>query len=175
MAGASGRQYVTAAGDTIEVSVGLSLIRDGDGSALHVIALIDDVSSRKRYESHLRHMADHDPLTALPNRVRMEQALDAQVARVRRYAPVGALLIIDVDHFKQINDRLGHTAGDRILVGIARILQTRVRDTDVLARLSAVKLELGHLGPDYSRLGAAEGDLMAGGMVALVSLVSPLR
>jgi diguanylate cyclase (GGDEF)-like protein/PAS domain S-box-containing protein len=129
-------QYVTAAGDTIEVSVGLSLIRDGDGSPLHVIALIDDVSSRKRYESHLRHMADHDPLTALPNRVRMDQALDAQVARVRRYAPVGALLIIDVDHFKQINDRLGHSGGDRILVGIARILQTRVRDTDVLARLS---------------------------------------
>jgi diguanylate cyclase (GGDEF)-like protein/PAS domain S-box-containing protein len=128
-------QYITAAGDAIDVSVGISLIRDATGAPLHVIALIDDVSSRKRYESHLRHMADHDPLTALANRVRMDRALDAQVARVRRYTPAGALLIIDVDHFKQINDRLGHSAGDRILVGIARILQSRVRDTDVLARL----------------------------------------
>lgn len=63
----------------------------------------------------------------------MDQALDA---RVRRYTPVGALLIIDVDHFRQINDRFGHSAGDRILVGVARILQNRVRDTDVLAGLS---------------------------------------
>jgi diguanylate cyclase (GGDEF)-like protein/PAS domain S-box-containing protein len=128
-------QYITAAGDAIDVAVGLSLLRDATGAPLHVIALIDDVSSRKRYESHLRHMADHDPLTALPNRLQMDQALDAQVARVRRYTPAGAALIIDVDHFKRINDRLGHSAGDRILVGIARILQSRVRDTDVLARL----------------------------------------
>jgi PAS domain S-box-containing protein len=74
-------RYITAAGDAIDVSVGLSLIRDAGGDPLRMIALIDDVSSRKRYESHLRHMADHDPLTALSNRVRMDQALDAQAAR----------------------------------------------------------------------------------------------
>jgi diguanylate cyclase (GGDEF)-like protein/PAS domain S-box-containing protein len=128
-------QYIKAAGEAIDVSVGLSLVRDPRGRPLHVIALIDDVSSRKRYESELRRMADHDPLTALPNRAQLAQALDAHVARVRRYSPAGVLLLIDVDHFKQLNDRQGHAAGDQALVAIALALQSRVRETDVLARL----------------------------------------
>jgi diguanylate cyclase (GGDEF)-like protein/PAS domain S-box-containing protein len=127
-------RYFNAAGRVIDVSVGLSLIRDGNGRPLHFIALVDDVSSRHCYESHLRHMANHDPLTALSNRARLDEALDAHIARVRRYAPVGALLMIDIDHFKQVNDRLGHNAGDQLLVSTARTLQSRVRDTDVLAR-----------------------------------------
>jgi diguanylate cyclase (GGDEF)-like protein/PAS domain S-box-containing protein len=128
-------RHVTAAGDEIEVSVGLSLVRDANDDPLHFVLLVDDVSSRKVYESQLKHMASHDPLTGLPNRTRLDEALDAQVAHVRRYPPVGALLMIDIDHFKHVNDRLGHQAGDQLLVSIARTLQGRVRETDVLARL----------------------------------------
>jgi diguanylate cyclase (GGDEF)-like protein/PAS domain S-box-containing protein len=126
---------VNAAGELIEVSIGLNLIRDDRNRPLHFIAMIDDVSSRKRYESQLQHMADHDPMTMLLNRARLHEALDAHVARVRRHSPAGALLMIDVDQFKQVNDRLGHHAGDELLVSIARTLQSRVRETDVLARL----------------------------------------
>ena len=120
---------VNDAGDVIEISVGLTLIRDNDGHPLHFIVLVDDVSSRKRYERQLRHIADHDPLTGLLNRARVDQALDAHVARVRRCPPAGALLIIDIDNFKHVNDRLGHHAGDQLLIGIARTLQSRVRET----------------------------------------------
>lgn len=126
---------VNASGDLIEVAIGLSLIRDSSGRPLHFVALVDDVSSRKRYESHLLQMANHDPLTALFNRARLDEALDAHVARVRRFGAIGALLMIDIDHFKLVNDRLGHNAGDAVLISIARILQSRVRETDVLARL----------------------------------------
>jgi diguanylate cyclase (GGDEF)-like protein/PAS domain S-box-containing protein len=128
-------RYVTAAGDVIEIAVGLSLIRDDSGGPLHFIALVDDVSSRKRHESQLQHMANHDPLTTLPNRARLDEALGAHVARVRRHMAAGALLMIDVDHFKQVNDRLGHHAGDQVLVSVARLLRSRVRESDVLARL----------------------------------------
>jgi diguanylate cyclase (GGDEF)-like protein/PAS domain S-box-containing protein len=128
-------RYVNAAGHVIEVAVGLSLIRDHSGRPVHFIALVDDVSSRKRYESQLQHMANHDPLTTLANRARLDEALDAHVARVRRHAAVGALLMIDIDHFKQVNDRLGHHAGDQVLVSIAGLLRSRVRESDVLARL----------------------------------------
>src|ERR1700722_1761655 len=140
-------RYLNAAGELIEVSVGLSLIRDERNRPLHFIAMVDDVSSRKRYETQLQHMADHDPLTMLLNRARLHQALDAHVARVRRHSAVGALLMIDIDQFKQVNDRLGHHAGDELLISIARTLQSRVRETDVLARLGgdefAVLMTLG--------------------------------
>ena len=129
------RRYIHASGDTIEASVGVSLIRDGDGRPLHFITQIEDVSARKRYESQLQHMANHDPLTGLYNRKRMDEALAAHAARVRRYAPTGALLMIDLDHFKQVNDRLGHNAGDEVLISVARILQGRVRETDLAVRL----------------------------------------
>ncbi len=128
-------RYVNAAGHVIEVAVGFSLIRDDSGRPLHFIALVDDVSSRKRYENQLQHMANHDPLTTLANRTRLDEALDAHVARVRRHAAVGALLMIDIDHFKQVNDRLGHQAGDQVLISVARLLRGRVRESDVLARL----------------------------------------
>jgi len=128
-------RYVDATGDLLEVSLGLSLTRDDSGRPLHFIALVDDVSTRKRYEDKLQHMANHDALTTLSNHARLDQALEAHVARVRRYTAVGALLMIDIDHFKLVNDRLGHQAGDQVLVSIAQLLQSRVRETDVLARL----------------------------------------
>lgn len=129
------QRYIHATGDVIETSVGISLIRDGEDRPLHLITQVEDVSARKHYESQLRHMAHHDPLTGLLNRSRLDEALGAHVARVRRYAPAGALLMIDLDHFKHVNDRLGHNAGDQLIMGVARILQGRVRDSDLLVRL----------------------------------------
>jgi diguanylate cyclase (GGDEF)-like protein/PAS domain S-box-containing protein len=131
----SERRYIHASGAVIDTAVGISLIRDAAERPVQFITQIEDVSVRKRYEKQLQHRAHHDPLTGLYNRKRFGEALDAQVARVRRYAATGALLMIDVDHFKDVNDRLGHNAGDELLVSVARVIQGRIRETDVAARL----------------------------------------
>ena len=78
-----------------------------------------DVTDRKRFEAQLQFMADHDPLTGLLNRRKFEPELDRHVEHVKRYGPEGALLVLDLDHFKTVNDTLGHNAGDQLIVSIA--------------------------------------------------------
>ncbi len=90
---------------------------------------------RRRSEDRLQHMADHDPLTGLLNRRRFEEELDLHTERVRRYGAEGALLILDLDHFKYVNDSLGHRAGDELIVMVARLLRSRLRSSDIVARL----------------------------------------
>lgn len=94
-----------------------------------------DVSERRRYEAQLAHLADHDPLTGLANRRRFDAELIAHLERCRRYGPRGALLMLDLDHFKEINDTLGHSVGDQLIVSAAALLRSRLRTTDVVARL----------------------------------------
>ena len=93
-----------------------------------------DVTERKRMEMELAHLADHDPLTGLANRRVLEEALARAVDSARRGVP-SALMYIDADHFKEINDRLGHAAGDNALVKLAGLLQSNVRGMDLVARL----------------------------------------
>jgi diguanylate cyclase (GGDEF)-like protein len=83
----------------------------------------------------LQRQAGQDPLTGLRNRRRFEEDLRAEMARARRGGVPGALLMLDLDNFKQVNDTLGHQAGDRVIEGIAGVLRARMRETDVLARL----------------------------------------
>lgn len=129
------QRYIHAAGHIVDTSVGISLIRGGDGVPQQFITQIEDVSARKRYEGQLVYMANHDPLTGLSNRSRRDEALEAHVARVGRSGPAGAVLMIDLDQFKEVNDTLGHGAGDQLIVAVARILQSRVRAIDLLSRL----------------------------------------
>jgi diguanylate cyclase (GGDEF)-like protein len=110
-------------------------VRDRDGAPLHYIAQLQDISERKRLEEHLRHLADHDPLTGLRNRRLFEHDLKLQVARSQRYGEVAGLMVIDLDHFKSINDRYGHKVGDDALKAVARALTRRLRETDLVARL----------------------------------------
>ena len=83
----------------------------------------------------LQRQAHHDPLTGLKNRRRFEEDLLTELARSRREGTSGALLMLDLDNFKQVNDTLGHPIGDRVIEGIAEVLRSRMRETDVLARL----------------------------------------
>jgi diguanylate cyclase (GGDEF)-like protein len=80
-------------------------------------------------------MADHDPLTGLLNRRSFERALSRHAAGIRRYGSTGALLVLDLDGFKHVNDTHGHVAGDELIISCARALAGRLRATDVLARL----------------------------------------
>jgi len=100
-----------------------------------LLAALVLVWSRHERMQELALQASQDPLTGLKNRRRFEEDLRAELARSHRYGVAGALLMMDLDHFKQVNDTLGHPAGDRVLAEIATVLRGRARETDVLARI----------------------------------------
>lgn len=97
--------------------------------------ILADITDRKRSEERAAFLAYHDALTGLPNRRMLEEVLELALARARRSGLVVAVLYVDLDRFKEVNDGLGHAAGDQVLRTVARRMRSRVRDTDVVARL----------------------------------------
>ncbi|MBX6378164.1 MAG: GGDEF domain-containing protein, partial [Clostridia bacterium] len=95
----------------------------------------EDITARKCAESELEYLASHDPLTGAFNRRRFQEELHRLIAQARRTGRGGALLFVDLDNFKEVNDRLGHKAGDDVLRAVVRAIQARLRETDCLARL----------------------------------------
>ncbi len=128
-------RIMSAAGSPVDVMVHASALRYGNGEPTRLLFQVQDITERKRFESELQFMADHDPLTGLMNRRKFEAELDRHVAHVKRYGSDGALLMLDIDNFKAVNDTLGHSAGDELIISIAGVLGQRVRASDVLARL----------------------------------------
>jgi diguanylate cyclase (GGDEF)-like protein/PAS domain S-box-containing protein len=129
------KRFIHARGFPVWVSFNSSLVRLAGGPPLYLISQVEDISQRKELERQLRHLAQHDPLTGLFNRRRFDEELTRQLAHARRYQTSGALFILDLDNFKQVNDAHGHAAGDQVLNGVATILRTQLRATDVPARL----------------------------------------
>ncbi|HWV85407.1 MAG TPA: diguanylate cyclase [Capillimicrobium sp.] len=122
-------------GSAVWCELTASLVRDDAGLPAGVIAQLVDVSERRRVEDDLRHAADHDALTGLANRRALLRELTLQIERCRRYGDGGALVLLDLDRLKQVNDSHGHPAGDELLVRTSRALAARVRASDVLARV----------------------------------------
>ncbi|WP_347273049.1 EAL domain-containing protein [Candidatus Kuenenia sp.] len=116
-------------------SASISPIKNQEGVITHFLAVKEDITERKRFEAHLEHLANNDPLTNLFNRRRFREELEGWVAQMERHESNGALLFIDLDNFKYINDTLGHQKGDEILINFAHRLRARVRETDIIARL----------------------------------------
>jgi diguanylate cyclase (GGDEF)-like protein/PAS domain S-box-containing protein len=112
-----------------------SPIRDLAGEIVSVLTTSLDITDRKHAERHLLHLAHHDSLTDLPNRALLAQKLAKEVELARAVNGRLALHFLDLDHFKGINDVLGHSVGDRLLTVVGRELRRAVRDTDVVARL----------------------------------------
>jgi diguanylate cyclase (GGDEF)-like protein len=94
-----------------------------------------NISTLRQHDQQLRHLAFHDPLTGLPNRRLLTRDLTRAIARARRHQQGLAVMFIDLDHFKWINDSQGHAVGDRVLAEVAARLQQTVRSGDALARL----------------------------------------
>jgi diguanylate cyclase (GGDEF)-like protein/PAS domain S-box-containing protein len=106
-----------------------------EGSAPIISAIVRDLSDQKRFEAQLAYQATHDPLTGLPNRVMLTDRLERALARVRRHDRMCAVLYVDLDRFKAVNDTLGHAVGDQLLAEAAVRIQAGVRETDTVARL----------------------------------------
>ena len=122
-------------GSSVDVVAHSTVLSEPGNPRVEILWHFHDMTERKLYEQQLQFMADHDPLTGLPNRRKFEEELDQHVAHVARYGPEGALIVLDIDNFKQINDTMGHNAGDELIVSIAEVLSARLRESDTLARL----------------------------------------
>lgn len=157
----AGHEYRMAPGDAGErwVQIHQSLIRDAAGEPEFVLAHAIDVTDRRRFEQQLHHQANHDPLTGLLNRRGFAAELERQVALSRRYGPTGALVMLDLDGFKHVNDTLGHSAGDDLIITIGRALRSRLRETDVLARLGGDEFAVILLGVDSDEAALVAGDI----------------
>lgn len=111
------------------------VVRDASGTARHLVVVIDDITERKKSEQRIAFMAHHDVLTGLANRLSIMDKIEEAVARHRRRGDSFAVLLLDLDRFKHVNDTLGHAVGDALLRETAVRLKASLRETDVLARL----------------------------------------
>lgn len=109
---------------------------DGNGQPVRMLGTIRDITDERENEQHLWHLAHHDALTGLPNRSQLYASLSQALSRAKRSGSKIALMLCDLDHFKAINDRYGHDAGDLVLVEAARRIKSCVRESDVVARLA---------------------------------------
>lgn len=112
----------------------ISVVRDAAGNLTNYVGIFSDISERKMAEDRMRHLAHHDVLTDLPNRVLMLDRLEQALVHAQRRKQTVALLFMDIDHFKHINDTLGHDIGDLLLQEVARRLLGCVREQDTVSR-----------------------------------------
>ena len=111
-------------------------VRDGEGKVIHVDGIISDITERTKEKERFNHLVYYDALTNLPNRELFVDRLDQAVQQARRKNEVGTVLALDLDHFKRINDTLGHPIGDQLIKAVAARLLKVLYDTDTVTRIS---------------------------------------
>jgi diguanylate cyclase (GGDEF)-like protein/PAS domain S-box-containing protein len=127
-------RYVRPDGRVVWVQDRSAMVRDRDGAPLLVQGVMLDITATKELALQMQHMAYHDVLTGLPNRAMFQDHLELALARARRHENAVAVLFLDLDDFKPINDRHGHEVGDQVLQQTARRIRSASRDTDLVAR-----------------------------------------
>ena len=129
------KRYLHANGHTVRVLISVATVCSEAGAPLYFVTQVEDVTERRAAEEKLVHQALHDPLTGLPNRVLFMHQLRTALTDTNPAPAVSALLYIDLDGFKAINDSLGHEAGDQVLRSVAHRLEKGVRAGDTVARV----------------------------------------
>lgn len=124
----------------------ITAIRNERGDVTHFAGVFNDITDRKKQEELVNYLAYHDPLTGLPNRQLFYDRLEIELARARREKRQLAVMFMDLDHFKEINDSLGHDVGDELLKEVARRVRECVRESDSISRLGGDEFTL--LAPD---------------------------
>ncbi|QGZ43129.1 EAL domain-containing protein [Pseudoduganella flava] len=127
------KRYIHKEGHAVWINVTASSLLDAAGERRY-ITVVEDISRRKQAEEKLVRMANHDALTGLPNRMLLEDRLSQAIAHAHRTQTLVAVMFVDLDRFKNINDSLGHDAGDEVIVEIARRIAGNLRETDTAAR-----------------------------------------
>jgi diguanylate cyclase (GGDEF)-like protein len=122
-------------GDSFPAWLNMSAVPTEHDEQARVIGIFSDIGALRRAESELLHLAHHDPLTGLPNRLFAMERLEQAISRSRRKLQNTAVIMIDLDHFKHVNDSLGHAAGDELLREVSQRLKSCVRAEDTIARL----------------------------------------
>ncbi len=128
-------EWRSASGQAIHYEMYVVAEYDSDRGIIGALVIGRNISERKEIERQLVHQATHDVLTGLPNRALLKDRLQHAIARAQRDEEIVALVFIDLDHFKDINDSLGHDAGDELLKAVAARLLAESRDSDTVARL----------------------------------------
>ncbi|MFB2652696.1 diguanylate cyclase domain-containing protein [Shewanella seohaensis] len=119
----------------LPLSVRINTVRNQDNRLTHFVIVITDISERKAEEEHLRHIAHHDALTNLPNRVLFHTKLEQAIVHAQRSDGIFAILFLDLDNFKPVNDEFGHDVGDKLLQEVAKRLTGNIRQIDTITRL----------------------------------------
>ncbi|MDB5648579.1 MAG: diguanylate cyclase [Hyphomicrobiales bacterium] len=158
----SSERHVRADGSVIDVTT-FSRQTTYDGKRALLVAAID-VTERNRSEARIAHMARHDALTDLPNRMLFKERLDAEVMNFARHKQPFAVFLIDLDHFKTVNDTLGHSAGDKLLEEVSAQLLETVSGPSTVARLGGDEFAVLHVGPQDDESVIA----LAGAIIAAV-------
>jgi diguanylate cyclase (GGDEF)-like protein/PAS domain S-box-containing protein len=152
--------YLSPDGREIPVSQVTLAHKGPDGKIERYSTIARDISERKRFEDQLIHLANHDPLTSLFNRRRFDEEVERQLNEAQRYGVEGALLFMDLDQFKDVNDSRGHRSGDELLTGLASLLRERLRRTDVVARLGGDEFAILLPHTDAEQARAIAGELL---------------
>jgi diguanylate cyclase (GGDEF)-like protein/PAS domain S-box-containing protein len=129
------KRYRHAAGHAVWVLLSVAIVRDSHGDPLYVIGQALDISDRKALEDRLTHQAFHDSLTGLPNRALLHDRIDHALERASRNDETIAVMFMDLDGFKAVNDKWGHATGDQLLKAVSARLRGWVRGGDTVARL----------------------------------------
>ncbi|MBF0471603.1 MAG: diguanylate cyclase, partial [Gammaproteobacteria bacterium] len=122
-------------GEIVPELLTINAIVDEGGNVEHYVALFSDISTQKAHEQQLQHIAHYDALTELPNRVLLGDRLQQEIKQSRRVGTLLAVIYLDLDGFKAVNDTYGHDVGDRLLVTVTGRMQLSIRESDTLARL----------------------------------------
>lgn len=128
------KRYRRKDGEMVWVQVTGSVMRDADRTPLYFLAQIEDITERKQHQEQIRQLAFYDTLTGLPNRRLFLDHIDQALTQAKRYQRSMAVMFLDLDHFKQVNDKLGHDIGDQLLQGVASRLTASVRHGDTVSR-----------------------------------------
>jgi len=122
-------------GEAIPVLENINVVRNQEGDISNYVAIMTDITGIKQFEERLYRLAHHDPLTGLANRILLEERWNFAMHQCNRHRSFLAILFIDLDRFKNINDSFGHSVGDQILQAVAERIVSGIRDTDTIARL----------------------------------------